>query len=125
MNAEEWDKLSDGDLIRHRHNHESFTVGGNYGLSGVVASRVVLLHNPEEWNLVAEARYRVIPYDGSDGLPTFKRFMDREQGPEGRLLTQALAMLTTTEEFRDKTPEEVYELLKHQATEVKKQTSDY
>jgi hypothetical protein len=116
MTPEEWDGLSDGDLVRHVNSGVAFTVGGNYGELGVVVTRSQLIHNCNEWDLVGQARYELTSETNRDSYPSFKGVMDR-YGAAERVLAQAIANLSTNV-YSTMTPEEIYEMLVTQAQEV-------
>jgi hypothetical protein len=58
MIQRQWDKLSEGDLIRHTTSSRIYTVMANHQRGGVVLADVALASNPCEWDLVAEAYYQ-------------------------------------------------------------------
>lgn len=68
MRREEWEKLSEGDIIRHKESSSGFTVGANYQRFGVLLVRTLLAHAPDEWDLVATARYTMNGEDEAYGV---------------------------------------------------------
>lgn len=57
MNQDEFDNLSEGDIIRHVHDGQGWLVHGNYLHGVVLIVRSLVAHNPAEWNLVGKAQY--------------------------------------------------------------------
>lgn len=125
MKQEEWDSLSEGDVIRHKGASEGYTVMGNYMALGVLLSRSTLAHNPEEWDLIATANYQMADTSEAtrDIYPSFEDFMVKDHGLRERMIVQALAMLSTTENYSDLTPEMIYETLVYNTKAVQRQVS--
>ena len=58
MEGYEFAKLGRGDIIRHKMSAESVLVDGNYG-SHVIAVRTYEVTNPDEWDLIHKAHYKI------------------------------------------------------------------
>lgn len=55
MSPEEFAGLAEGDLVRSRFSGEAYIVSTAFDGLRVVATRVVTMHNPGEWELVPAA----------------------------------------------------------------------
>lgn len=55
MTPEQFEQLSEGDIVRHVHDWRGFVVHANYGKRGVVIVRTQLATIPSEWELVRKA----------------------------------------------------------------------
>lgn len=57
MRREEFDNLTDGDIVRHAHGSTGYIVRGNYREGGVVIVDARIIHNPHEWDLIFKAHH--------------------------------------------------------------------
>lgn len=52
MKREDFERLAEGDEVRHVDGWQGYIVHGNYLRGGVLIVRAQVIHNPQEWDLV-------------------------------------------------------------------------
>lgn len=58
MEKEVFEKLDAGDIVRHKEGYEGYIVHGNYLRGGLIVVRSLLIHNPDEWDLLYKANHQ-------------------------------------------------------------------
>ncbi len=58
MDRNDFQALDRGDIVRHVSGSESYLIDANLG-SAAIASRIIVMRNPEEWELIFKANYHI------------------------------------------------------------------